>query len=104
MRKVEITSFKANLGFTVARIDLIFNKFSSKVKRHCNYKILVLHYILFAAQKEEMAENNYPLAKFQYQEVSCIPHRCIVKIHVHRANTSIPVTSTFPDDTYCNNC
>ena len=57
MRKVKITSFKAKLGFTVARIDLILNEFSSKVKRHCNYKILVFNYIHFAAQKEKMAEN-----------------------------------------------
>ena len=57
MRKVKMTSFKAKLKFTVARIDLIFNEFNSKVKRECNYKILVFNYILFAAQKEEMAEN-----------------------------------------------
>ena len=56
MRKVKITSFKVKLGFTVARLDLIFNELSSKVKRYCNYKILVFNYILFAAQKEEMAE------------------------------------------------
>ena len=55
--KVKITPFKAKLEFTVARIDLVFNEFSSKVKRYCNYKILVFNYILFAAQKEEMAEN-----------------------------------------------
>ena len=54
---VKMTSFKSKLGFTVSRIDLIFNEFSSKVKRYCNYKILVFNYILFAAQKEEMAEN-----------------------------------------------
>ena len=57
MRKVKITSFKAKLGFTMARINLIFNEFSSKVKRYCNYKILVFNNILFAAQKEEMVEN-----------------------------------------------
>ena len=57
MRKVKMTSFKAKLGFTVARIDLIFNEFSSKVKMYCNYKILVFNYILFAAQKEKMAKS-----------------------------------------------
>ena len=56
MRKVKMTSFQAKLGFTVARIDLIFNEFSSKVKRYCNYKILVFNYILHT-QKEEMAED-----------------------------------------------
>ena len=57
MRKGKTTSFKAKLAFTVAWIDLIFKEFSSKVKRYCNYKILVFNYILVADQKEEMAEN-----------------------------------------------
>ena len=64
MRKVKITSFKAKRGFTMVRIDHIFNEFSSKVKKYCNYKILIFIYILFAAQKEEMAENNSVILLF----------------------------------------
>ena len=34
MPKVKMTSFKAKLGFTVARINLILNEFSPKLKRY----------------------------------------------------------------------